>query len=326
MLGHSFLPQQSSERRVTRPTDRPQSPPRREFLQTTGLGLLGALSLPAARFAFSTAPPAPDRVPKLAVQLYTVRDQLKADFPGTLHRLAALGYDTVETAFLPDGVTLAQAAQYLRDAGLGVCASHVDMPEGAHRDTLLTTAAAYGCTRMIWHGWPEDKLYSTLAGTRALIARYNAAHLFAKSNGLQFGLHNHWWEYRNKVGGRFVFEVLHDELDPDIFFEVDTYWVKVADHDPAQILRTLGPRARLIHMKDGPALWNDQLAVDNPDPMTAVGKGTQDVPAIARAARGNIEYMVVEMDKTATDVFSALAESYSYLDEHGYAVGRRSVR
>jgi hypothetical protein len=35
----------------------------------------------------------------------------------------------------------------------------------------------------------------------------------------------------------------------------------------------LGHRARLLHIKDGPATWNDSLPQDNPDPMTAVGKG-----------------------------------------------------
>ena len=47
--------------------------------------------------------------------------------------------------------------------------------------------------------------------------------------------------------------------------------------------------------------------------MTAVGKGTQNFPAIVQAADGNTEWMVVEMDKTSTDVFIALKESYDYL-------------
>ena len=166
---------------------------------------------------------------------------------------------------------------------------------------------------MIWHGWPEDPRYGTLEGTKALAAIYNQCNRFAKDNGLRFGLHNHWWEYRNRVGGRYVFEVLLEEIDPDIFFEVDTYWVKVAGHDPAAIVRRLGARAQLLHIKDGPARYNDTLAIDNPDPMTAVGKGTQNFPAIVRASNGHADWLVVEMDRTATDVFDALRESVDYL-------------
>ncbi len=47
--------------------------------------------------------------------------------------------------------------------------------------------------------------------------------------------------------------------------------------------------------------------------MTAVGKGTQNFPEILKAADGNPEWMVVEMDKTAGDLFDALKESYDYL-------------
>jgi sugar phosphate isomerase/epimerase len=215
----------------------------------------------------------------------------------------------------------------LREAGLSVCSSHIELPVGDKKQVMLDTAAAFGTKRMIWHGWPEDPRYSTLEGTKALAALYNASHAFAQANGLQFGLHNHWWEYRNKVGGAFVYEVLLQELDPAIFFEVDTYWVKVAGHNPADIVHRLGARAPLLHIKDGPAQYHDNLAQDNPDPMTAVGKGTQNFPAIVRAAAGHTQWMIVEMDKTATDVFDALGQSVRYLQRNGMARGvRRTPR
>lgn len=283
---------------------------RRDFLQSAAAGVLGATMLPhlGAQARGDVAATA-----KLGVQLYTVRDQVKADLTGALRRVAVLGFDGVETAFWPDGVTLTQASKALRDAGLSVSSCHIELPIGDKRQVMLDTAKAFNATRMIWHGWPEDQRYSSLEGTKALAAIYNQSNRFAKDNGLRFGLHNHWWEYRNKVGGKFVFEVLLEELDPDIFFEVDTYWVRVAGHDPAAIVSRLGTRAQLLHIKDGPARYNDKLAIDNPDPMTAVGKGTQDFPAIVRASKGHAEWLVIEMDKTATDVFDALRESVDYL-------------
>jgi sugar phosphate isomerase/epimerase len=58
-------------------------------------------------------------------------------------------------------------------------------------------------------------------------------------------------------------------LTPDIFFEIDTYWVKVAGQNPPEIVKKFGKRAPLLHIKDGPAKWNDSLPDDNPDPMVA---------------------------------------------------------
>src|SRR5882672_7803458 len=196
---------------------------RRNFLHLTGSGMLGT-ALPWA--AFLNPAQAKWNPGKLSVQLYTVREQFKTDIPGTLKRVRDIGFGYVETAFWPDGITVQKAAKYLKDAGLSVSTSHVELPLGDKKQLFLNTAAAYGCKRMIWHGWPEDKRYSSLEGTMELVTIYNEAGKFAKANGLQFGLHNHWWEYRNKPGGRYVYEILLENLDKDIFFEIDTYWVK----------------------------------------------------------------------------------------------------
>lgn len=296
--------------------------PRRVFLQRTGMSVLGVAAFPYLRNA--SAPPGSASTAKLGMQLYTVRDAIKADMAGTLRRVAALGFEGVETAFWPDGVSLAKAATALNDAGLSVSSCHIELPLGDKRQVMLDTAAAFRCKTMIWHGWPEDPRYSSLDGTKALARIYNDANRIAKDNGLRFGLHNHWWEFRNKVGGRYAFEVLLDEVDPDIFFEVDTYWVKVAGHRPADIVQRLGRRAPLLHIKDGPAVFHESLAADNPDPMTSVGKGTQDFPSIVRAANGNTEWMIVEMDRTVGDVFQALSESVEYLVSNRLVRGKQS--
>jgi sugar phosphate isomerase/epimerase len=280
---------------------------RRNFIRLSGLGAIG-LAAPDKLKHFSLASPA-----RLSVQLYTVRDQIKKDLKGTLKRIADIGFRNVETAFWPKEISLAQAAAALKEAGLSVSSSHIELPEHAQLRTFLDTAKAFNTKKMIWHGWPEDNRYGSLQGTRELISIYNNVNQFAKDNGLEFGLHNHWWEYKNKLGSSYVFEVLNEELEKDIFFELDTYWVKVAGHDPAEIVDKLGSRVKLMHIKDGPAKWNENLAEDNPDPMTPVGKGTQDFPAIIKAAKNNTEWLVIEMDKTAIDVFDALKQSYDYM-------------
>ncbi len=295
---------------------------RRKFLTVSGLAVMGSAFLPSTTMAekkYSVVPA------KIALQLYTVRDQIKEDIAGTLHKIAGVGFEAVETAFWPENISVKQAAKYLKDAGLAVCSSHVELPIGDKKNAMLETAESFDCKKMIWHGWPEDKRYSSLDGTKELIDIYNEANHFAKSNGLQFGLHNHWWEFRNKVDGRFVYEVLREAVEPDIFFELDTYWIKVAGHDPAKIVGEYGTRAPFLHIKDGPAKWNEALPEDNPDPMVAVGQGAQNFPAIVKAAHGNTQWMIVEMDKTSTDVFKAIEESYDYLIKNELATGKKAV-
>jgi sugar phosphate isomerase/epimerase len=293
---------------------------RRDFLNMTGLSVLGASIFPWQNISAT----APSMEPaKIGLQLYTVRNQIEKNIADTLHKVAQFGFEGVETAFWPKNISVKQAGKYLKDAELAVSSAHIELPVGDEKNKMLEVAETFNCKKMIWHGWPEDKRYSSLEGTKQLVDIYNEANHFAKSNGLQFGLHNHWWEFRNKVDGRYVYQVLLESVEPDIFFEIDTYWVKVAGHDPAKIVGEFGKRARLLHIKDGPARWNDSLPQDNPDPMVAVGKGTQNFPAVVKAANGNTEWMIVEMDKTATDVFTAIQDSYNYLVGNKLARGKK---
>lgn len=289
--------------------------PRRTFLQLTGTAALAAPFVNNI-FAHNTA-----AMPSVALQLYTVRNEFEKDIPGTLAKLAAIGIKHVEAAFWPKNITVEQGARYLEDAGLTVVASHADVPAGDKKAAVLKTAEVLNTKRIIWHGWPEDKRYSSLDGTKELIDIYNQAGEVAKTNGLQFGLHNHWWEFRNKVGGRFVYEWLLEGVSKDIFFELDTYWIKVAGHDPADIINKYGSRAKMLHMKDGPAVFSQKLVEDKPDPMVALGKGTQDIAAIAKAAQAHIDWMVIEIDVVApeADVFAVIKDSRDYLVNKGFA-------
>ena len=94
-------------------------------------------------------------------------------------------------------------------------------------------------------------------------------------------------------------------LEPDILFELDTYWIKTAGVDPAKIVKEMGKRSPVLHIKDGPAMKGV--------PMTAVGKGVMDFPAIFAAAKGNLEWSIVELDACATDMFEAVEASFCYL-------------
>lgn len=108
--------------------------------------------------------------------------------------------------------------------------------------------------------------------------------------------------------------MLLEQLDPGIFFEVDTYWVKVAGHDPAAVLRQLGSRAPLLHIKDGPA---DSTQA----PMVAVGAGVMDWQAIIPAGSA-AEWLIVELDRCATDMLRAVTDSFTFLTQKGYGHGR----
>jgi sugar phosphate isomerase/epimerase len=82
------------------------------------------------------------------------------------------------------------------------------------------------------------------------------------------------------------------------------------------MVRLFGQRAPLLHVKDGPA------GPDTDADMVAVGDGQVDYPAIIAAAEGTAEWLIVELDRCATDMMTAVERSYHYLVGEGLAHGK----
>ncbi len=243
--------------------------------------------------------------PQIGVQLYSVREQLAQDFFGTMKQIAAMGFTGVETAFFGDNITPKEAKTLFDDLGLTVIAAHCPMPLGEAQKTTLSLLADLECSQAIWHGWPEDYRYLSLDGIRDLAALYTEANAVCRTHGLTFGLHNHWWEFQ-QVEGKPAFEHLRPLLLPEIFFELDTYWIQTASINPTEIIAELGSRAPLLHLKDGTAT-HDGI-------MVPIGSGSMDTPAIVRAAeRHSTEWLIVELDAVEGDMLAALEQSYRYL-------------
>lgn len=249
----------------------------------------------------------------IALQLYTLRDRLTQDFEGTVRSVAGLGYLGVETANI-FGDSPASAARLFRELGLTVMGAHSPMPLADQKQEVLDTLSALDCKRLIV-AWQPPEMYKSLEGIKSICDSLNEGAAVAKANGLQLGYHNHWFEYQ-PVEGRIPVDVMLEYLDPDVFFEVDVYWVQTAGQNPSEIVRRLGARAPLLHIKDGPCQIES--------PMTALGEGVMDLPEVVAAGAVSTEWLVVELDRCATDMMEAVRKSYHYLIGKGLGRGNKN--
>jgi sugar phosphate isomerase/epimerase len=240
--------------------------------------------------------------PKIAVQLYTLRDLTKNDYEGVVRQVAAMGYDGVETAGF-EGTSVAAAAKLFKELGLTVVGAHSPFPVGTQKNEILDTSAAFGCKYMVVpHIGPKDT--ENMDAIKALCARINEAQANAKERGMTLAIHNHWWEY-HLVEGKRAADWMLEMIDPAVLFELDTYWIKVGGTDPAERVRQIGKRAPLLHIKDGPA--NREAA------QTAVGAGTMDFKAILQAGGANTEWWIMEADRVDGDAFEAVRQSCIFM-------------
>jgi sugar phosphate isomerase/epimerase len=180
----------------------------------------------------------------------------------------------------------------------------------------LKMAEAYGCDRMVYHGWPQDGKYKNLDAIKHTVEVYNEVSASLKADGLRFGLHNHWWEFE-ETGSFYPAYYLLENLNPDIFFEIDVYWVKTGGQVPVKVVRDFGRRAPLLHIKDGLAQKGDIGYRQVP-----AGDGTVDFPSVVKAGGKNIEWMIVEFDEYEHDIFEGVQKSYTYLTKNRLAKGK----
>jgi sugar phosphate isomerase/epimerase len=182
----------------------------------------------------------------LGIQLYSVRDDIGPDaLPGTLRRLAALGFTHAEPYdILSDTDGLAAA---LEDSGLRAITAHVKITE-LDRKAVVAAAKRLGVETVIVP-FVRPESIADRAGVEALAAAINDAAAFAAGHGIRVGYHNHDFEFSQQVEGRSAYELLVELLDPAVVLEVDTYWAAVGGADVSDLLPRLGRRVRFLHVK-----------------------------------------------------------------------------
>lgn len=268
---------------------------RRAFVQAMGAAAL----LPAlGRLRGS------DRIKRIGVQLYTVRDALKADFVGTLRQVAAIGYKEVEFAGYM-GRTPAQVKAVLKDTGLKAPATHLAL-ETVEREWGTTMEAAHGIgIEYLVVPWINADQRTSIEGYKQVAAAFNRAGRQARAAGLRFAYHNHAFEFE-RMDGQVPYDVLLQETDPALVeFEMDLYWTVAGGRNPLAYFAKYPGRFPLVHVKDRTA--DGQMA--------DVGSGAIDWGAIfAHRKEAGIKHYFVEHDEPK-DPFASLTASYHYLHD-----------
>lgn len=252
----------------------------------------------------------------IALQLYTVRRETANDFQGVLQRIANTGYVGVEVGLDIFADERRDRQQYIRDLGLQVPSVGLGkLPVDESRQHLLDRAALAGCSYVMLSQGSGN--FQSIENIKATAQRINEANEAVRRSGLTLCYHNHWWEFENRFDGHSAYDILRQELAPTVCFELDIYWAQTGGENPATLVRRLGSRAPLLHIKDG-------LAVTG-QPMTAVGEGKVDVAGVIEASEDHAQWLIVELDECATDMLEAVEKSYTYLINNGLAYGKKGI-
>ncbi len=253
--------------------------------------------------------------PRLAAQLYTVRDFTKtaADLKQTLQKVRQIGYTAVQLSAIGP-IPAEQVRDIVTDAGLTVCNTHIafdrlknDLP------AVIAEHALWHCRHVAVGSLPQSFRTEGAAGFRRFAQEATAIGRSLHEAGLTFSYHNHAFEFEHFPGeAGTALDLIYTETDPAyVQAEIDVYWVQFGGADPAAWIRRVRNRMPVVHLKDMTMVANQQI-------MAEVGEGNLNWPAILDACReANVEWYAIEQDHCQRDPFESLAISYRNLTVMG---------
>jgi sugar phosphate isomerase/epimerase len=246
------------------------------------------------------------------IQLYSVREDLAKDVPGTLRQLYEIGFREVETAGL-GAYSAKDFRKMLDDAGLKAPSAHLRFAGtdfgplfesantlGAHYATSSSQAAANTPPPPPSGSRPAMAALG-LDGFIKLAAKMNDIGTQAKAAGLQYAYHNHNYEFEKMPDGSFGYDVLINNTDHDLVkFEIDCGWMCAGGADPVAYFAKYPGRFKMVHIKEFQAMVSPSISLSGPTRPkgTDLGQGFIDYKRIfAAGKRAGIEHAFSEQEE-----------------------------
>ena len=257
----------------------------------------------------------------VGLQLYSIRDAMAADVLGTLQKVSDLGYKNLELANYSNGMFYGYAPKEFKkmvnDLGMDILSSHAAVESTGitieNAQKMADDHAEVGVKYCV-QPWvnEQDRKIETY---KSMVADWNKVGEIMQGVGIQFGYHNHNFEFATIDGIVPFYDIYMKELDPELVtMELDLFWATKGGQDPVDMFNKYPGRFKLLHLKDmtlNNAPYYDVIK----DDITSVGGGLIDFKRILAAKEiAGTKYTFVEDDNQGNGKpFEALELSISNL-------------
>jgi sugar phosphate isomerase/epimerase len=277
---------------------------RRNFLKTGGLSV-AALAIGSHKLMAAANPHI-----YLAIQLYTVRDDMGKDPSGTLKKLSAMGYRYVEHANYKDrkfyGYAPADFKRLLADFGMKMPSGHVvmlpkdyDFSKNEFADSWKYTvedAATVG-QKFLVSPWLDESKRKNMKDFKEYMDIFNKSGELCKKSGMKFGYHNHDFEFTTKIDGQLLYDLILTNTDPALVAQqLDMGNLYNGGFKAIDVAKKYPGRFEMMHVKD--EILGKKIIGGEKYESTILGQGivgTKEVCHIGRTT-GGTKYFIIEQE------------------------------
>jgi len=251
------------------------------------------------------------------LQLYSLRDDIKTDFGGTLDKVASMGFTGIEAAGYKEGkfygLTPEEFKTEIEKRGMKVLSSHVgkSLPDEVGKtnwDDIWAwwdiTIAAHKAAGMKFMVTPSMPLVKTLSDLKTYCDYYNRIGEKCHAAGIQFGYHNHSFEF-SKIENEIMYDYMLKNTNPDnVFFQMDVYWVVRGGYSPVEYFNKYPGRFEILHLKDNKEIGESGMV------------GFDAIFGSTKVAGAN--YFIVEVEKYNFTPIESVRKSLLYLQKNSF--------
>lgn len=277
---------------------------RRSFIKKTGIAVAGSVLFSKNIFA------AEAKKKLTGLQLYSVRDEMKANPLETLQQLSKMGYKYVEHANYINrkfyGYTPVEFKKILNDLGMQMPSGHTVM-RSQHWDATANDFtsewkytvedAALLEQQYVISPWMDANMRKDHDQLMRLLELFNKSGELCKKSGMRFGYHNHDFEFNTKVNDQLLFDLILKHTDPQLVIQqLDIGNMLGAGGNALEIIKKYPGRFQSMHVKD--EIKTAKGEMNSNYESTVLGNGLMPVKKIIDLGLkiGGTEHFIIEQE------------------------------
>ncbi|MCF1751881.1 sugar phosphate isomerase/epimerase family protein [Mariniradius sediminis] len=248
---------------------------------------------------------------QIALQLYSLRNEMKTDVKGTHALIPKMGINYLEGGGTY-GMSLDEYKQFLSGLGLSMIAVGADFKQlQENPQAIIDNAKAYGAKYATCFWIPHTQGQFSIKETQEAIEVFNKAGKILKDAGITLCYHPHGYEFKPHGKGVLFDELIKNAKNYD--FNMDVYWVQMGGGDPLAIMKKYPKEFPLLHLKDRakgtPGSFDGRGDVET---NVVLGTGDIDIRGIIKQAQKmGTEYLIIE-DESSRSV-QQIPQSVAYI-------------
>lgn len=250
---------------------------------------------------------------KCGIQLYTLRDYCKTieDIDKTLSELSSWGVKDIQVSGIGK-VDWNELADTVKKYNMDVCVTHTSFERMMKEtDDVINEHLKLGCDCLGIGAMPGEYEH-TQEGVEKFLSDLRLVAERMRERGVHLAYHNHDFDLK-LYGGRTILDRMLEDFDEDLlWFIPDVAWIQIAGEDPAEYLKKMKNRVKVLHFKD----YNTVEGAEKPWAFTELGKGEVDFNKLYVVAKEmGIPYIMFEQDNNWTvDAMASSKESFEFMN------------